>query len=343
VTDAELAAQAARVLYRLWWQEADSSTEAQKLEIHRLAIGGKEPHISVEVGDFLANKYRNDFRFKKSLKISLETLKVTQSHKLLYRLARAQEGLGMLQAINTYTEALSVCPADNLDDYCEIVAAGTALHLRKGPIEDTEVVEELIKHNFAANYRILSKIDKKPIVEAYAFTLTSELVASVQMRKQDYASAIGTLKNCVEMYSKHIDYLDCWESLNINGSDSNFNSRGRVLGFLAKAYLKINDLENAHAALVKAKDDFIKGGDRYSMATAIATIGYIYWRQGRKEQALVKLLKAKEELESLCALSQDFYLSKNKLLEVEKEIQELKSQILDMSAGSKSLPSTSNP
>jgi hypothetical protein len=71
VTDAELATQAARVLYRLWWQDADSSTEAQKLEIHRLALLGKVGEVAVEVAGSLSRQLELNVRYQGCLNQSL--------------------------------------------------------------------------------------------------------------------------------------------------------------------------------------------------------------------------------------------------------------------------------
>ncbi|MBW3587482.1 MAG: CHAT domain-containing protein, partial [Cyanobacteria bacterium 0813] len=68
--------QAAEVLYRLWWEEAKSSTEEQRLEIHRLAMLGKVEKISVQIADALTYRWTNQSRFREAVKTCQETLAV---------------------------------------------------------------------------------------------------------------------------------------------------------------------------------------------------------------------------------------------------------------------------
>jgi tetratricopeptide (TPR) repeat protein len=113
IHDAEaLAGQAARVLYRVWWQEAESSTEAQGLEMHRLALAGREKEIAVEIGDRLAIQWTNQSRFREAVQLCKSTLAVTEDFRIRHRLARAEEPLGeTTQAIANYQKALDDCPS----------------------------------------------------------------------------------------------------------------------------------------------------------------------------------------------------------------------------------------
>jgi hypothetical protein len=89
VTDAALAAQAARVLYRLWWQEADSSTEAQKLEIHRLALAGKVGDVAAKIaGNFLRLAW-NKSRFREVTRLCVNRLSSLRIAGVSHQLAKA--------------------------------------------------------------------------------------------------------------------------------------------------------------------------------------------------------------------------------------------------------------
>lgn len=66
--------QAVEVLYRLWWEEAESSTEEQWVEIHRLALLGKEGDIASKIGSFLASKWKNKSRFREASQLCKSTL-----------------------------------------------------------------------------------------------------------------------------------------------------------------------------------------------------------------------------------------------------------------------------
>ncbi|MEH1908389.1 CHAT domain-containing protein [Nostoc sp.] len=72
----ELYKQAAQILYRLWWEEAESSTEAQRLEIHRLALLGKDEEIAAKIANSLAGHLRNQSRFREAIHLCKSTLEI---------------------------------------------------------------------------------------------------------------------------------------------------------------------------------------------------------------------------------------------------------------------------
>jgi tetratricopeptide (TPR) repeat protein len=108
----ELAEKAAQVLYRVWWEEAnESSTEAQRLEIHRLALLGKVAAIAGEIGDQLASQWIDQSRFREAVQLCKSTLEVTEDFRIRHELARAEAPLGETkQAIADYQKALADCP-----------------------------------------------------------------------------------------------------------------------------------------------------------------------------------------------------------------------------------------
>lgn len=67
--------QAAEVLYRLWWRDAEKPpTEEQTLEIHRLTLRGKVEQIAVEIAFHLANYWTNCSRFRESVQLCQSTI-----------------------------------------------------------------------------------------------------------------------------------------------------------------------------------------------------------------------------------------------------------------------------
>ncbi|WZI66361.1 MAG: hypothetical protein HEQ35_24990 [Gloeotrichia echinulata IR180] len=86
--------QAAEVLYRLWLEEAETSTEEQKLEIHRLALRGKEEKIAVEIAGKLARSWKRKSRFREAVKLCKSTLEITENYLVLHQLALSEQELG---------------------------------------------------------------------------------------------------------------------------------------------------------------------------------------------------------------------------------------------------------
>ncbi|MEH2147437.1 CHAT domain-containing protein [Nostoc sp.] len=79
----ELYKQAAQLLYRLWWEEAETVTEAQKLEIHRLALLGKDEGIAVNVANYLSRIWICRSRFRETNQVCQDTLKTIKNYRIL--------------------------------------------------------------------------------------------------------------------------------------------------------------------------------------------------------------------------------------------------------------------
>lgn len=91
VVDQESAAVAARVLFRLWWQEAETSTEAQRLEMHRLGVTGRQEEVALPITIELSRVWNNKCQFKNILPLCRSTLEVSRNHVVLHRLARSED------------------------------------------------------------------------------------------------------------------------------------------------------------------------------------------------------------------------------------------------------------
>jgi len=113
--------QAAEVLYRLWWEQGETSTEEDRLEIHRLALLGKNERIAVNVANYLSRKWISQSRFQETHKICQETLKNIRDYRMLSNLARIKIELGKIEeALEYYQEALKICPDSEIIEICGI-------------------------------------------------------------------------------------------------------------------------------------------------------------------------------------------------------------------------------
>ncbi|MBE9071016.1 NB-ARC domain-containing protein, partial [Leptolyngbya cf. ectocarpi LEGE 11479] len=109
--DEELAGLAAKELYRLWWEAAESSSEAQRLEMHRLAIMGEEGEIAAEIAYQLAGQFRGKSRYKEAVNLCQKSLQVTTSHRLSHELATSAREIGEVDLASTFfDQALETCP-----------------------------------------------------------------------------------------------------------------------------------------------------------------------------------------------------------------------------------------
>jgi tetratricopeptide (TPR) repeat protein len=134
--------QAAEVLYRLWWyrlwwQEAETSTEEQQLEIHRLALRGKVETIAVAMAATLANRWKNQSRYREAVELCKATLEITQDYRVLHGLARSEQELGEVGKAQTYyQQALDSCPQDDETEKAAIIHNLASLKANSGQIED---------------------------------------------------------------------------------------------------------------------------------------------------------------------------------------------------------------
>lgn len=113
--------QGAEVLYRLWWEQGETSTEEERLEIHRLALLGKNERIAVNVANYLSRKWISQSRFQETHKICQETLKNIRDYRMLSNLARIKIELGKIEeALEYYQEALKICPDSEIIEICGI-------------------------------------------------------------------------------------------------------------------------------------------------------------------------------------------------------------------------------
>jgi Tfp pilus assembly protein PilF len=129
--------QAAEVLYRLWWEEAETSTEEEKLEIHRLALLGKKGEIASTVGMAVTNKWIDTSRFRETLNLCKSTLNTIESYNILANLALSEKELGEIeQAQQHCQQALEICPATDEKEKTAIIHNLASIYANTGKIDD---------------------------------------------------------------------------------------------------------------------------------------------------------------------------------------------------------------
>jgi tetratricopeptide (TPR) repeat protein len=129
--------QAAEVLYCLWWEEKESTTEEQQLEIHRLALRGKVEKIAVKIAFPLARHWRNCSRFQEAVQLCQSTLEITEDYRILHELAVSEESLGeMAKAKGDYQQALESCPPEDEKEKAAIIHNLAILKANQGQIDE---------------------------------------------------------------------------------------------------------------------------------------------------------------------------------------------------------------
>ncbi|MCC5897456.1 MAG: CHAT domain-containing protein, partial [Phormidium sp. BM_Day4_Bin.17] len=132
-----LQAEAAKVLYRLWWHEAESATEAQRLEIHRLAVAGGEGKIAADITQALASRWIKQSRFRETRQLCCQTLTVIEDYGTVHQLARAEERLGEVEeARSHYRRAQELCPEEDEREGAAIIHNQAGIYAQQGQVQE---------------------------------------------------------------------------------------------------------------------------------------------------------------------------------------------------------------
>ncbi|RLC21322.1 MAG: hypothetical protein DRI57_02655 [Deltaproteobacteria bacterium] len=134
-----LARGAVQALYRIWWEEAETSSEEQCLEIHRLALAGGEGEIAVEIAFDLTAGWNNRSRFREVIILCEETLKTFgDDYRLLHNLARGEEILGDVEkALKNFQQASEVCPDEDAKVKSAILHNMARIYASQGQIKES--------------------------------------------------------------------------------------------------------------------------------------------------------------------------------------------------------------
>ncbi|MBD2365235.1 CHAT domain-containing protein, partial [Anabaena minutissima FACHB-250] len=132
----ELYPQAAQVLHRLWCEKAERATEGQCLEIHRLALLGKDEGIAGTMADSLANRLWNQSRYREAVQLCKSTLELTQDYRVFSEIAYCEQQLGNVEpAQEYYQQALQLCPAEDEKELASIYHHFGILKAQQGEVE----------------------------------------------------------------------------------------------------------------------------------------------------------------------------------------------------------------
>ncbi|MGB3756124.1 MAG: CHAT domain-containing protein, partial [Rivularia sp. (in: cyanobacteria)] len=128
---------AAQVLYRWWWEDVESSTEEQVLEIHRLALLGRETEIAAKIASVLGIRWINKSRFREAVKLCKSTLYITEDYRVLHQLARSEAVLGDVELANLhFQKALELCPSEEDKQKATIIHNFARIYAQRGELDE---------------------------------------------------------------------------------------------------------------------------------------------------------------------------------------------------------------
>jgi tetratricopeptide (TPR) repeat protein len=258
----EIYATAARELYRVWFQESESSTEEQKLEIHRLALLGEEKEIAVKIGAILTNRWNDESRFREVIRLCESTLKITEDYRILHQLARSQEVLGEVDlAKNNYQKALDDSPSETIDEQSE---------------------KAVIIHNMADIYAQQGQVDQAIALYQQSLGITDRIgdlktkAATLHQMARIYARQ-GQVDQAIALYQ---------QSLEIKERIGNVQGKANTLHQMAIIYTQQGQVDQAIALYQEVSEIDERIGNVQGKAATLHQIAVIYAQHGQVDQAI---------------------------------------------------------
>ncbi|MEH2387763.1 MAG: tetratricopeptide repeat protein [Nostoc sp.] len=251
--------QAAEVLYRLWWEEAETSSEEQALEIHRLALGGKVDKIAIEIAGKLARSWKSQSRFREAVQLCKSTLEIAEDYLVLHELARSEQELGeVIKAQDHYQQALDSCPIEDKQEKAAIIHNLGYLKANSGEIEEA----------IALYQQSLALTEQIGNVQTKAATLheMGRLKANT-----------GEIEEAIALYQ---------QSLALNEQIGNVQGKAATLNNLG--YLKANsgEIEEAIALYQQSLAITEQIGDVQTKAATLNNLGILKANTGEIEEAI---------------------------------------------------------
>ncbi|MEH2173299.1 tetratricopeptide repeat protein [Nostoc sp.] len=295
----ELYKQAAQILYRLWREEAEGGTEAQKLEIHRLALLGKDEEIAGKIGNSLAEHLRNQSRFREAIHLCKSTLEITKNHSVLKEIAYCERQMGEIdRALNYYQQALNLCPAEDEAELASIYNHFGMLKANKGDVDEA-----------IALYNQSLKITER-IGNFQGKALTLHCLGNIYANKGEWDKAIALYNQSLEITERIGNFqgkavtLHClgniyankgeWDkaiallnqSLEIKECIGNVQGKAATLHQLAGIYANKGDVDEAIALLNQSLEIEECIGNVQGKAVTLHELGVIYGNKGEVDKAI---------------------------------------------------------
>jgi tetratricopeptide (TPR) repeat protein len=308
----EIYATAARELYRVWYQEVESSTEEKMLEIHRLALLGDEKEIAVTIAHSLAGNWRSKSRFREAIILCKNTLEVSRSSNVLNELAYCEQSLGNVgkaeeyyqQAINEdsdgdeYTKAFSFHCFGILKKAQGQIEQAIALYQQS--LEITDRIGDVqgkaaTLHQMAGIYAQQGQVDQAIALYQQSLEITDRIgdvqtkAATLAQMASVYMSQ-GLIEQAVEQYQ---------ESLEISRQVGNVQYESAILHQMAGIYAQHGQVDQAIALYQQSLEIKERIGNVQGKAMTLANMGDLLASNGDFQTAISYLQESLTILQHL--------------------------------------------
>ena len=173
----DIYSKAAKALCQIWNVPETNSSEEQILEIHRLALQGKEAEIAVSAAMSISDEWVNRSKLIAGVNLCKKTLDLFKDYRILHRLASFETELGEIEnAARHFEEAVELCPQSDEKELAKILDAFATLSERNGQINKASEFyqrsleihknmndpegEAILSHDIACNYARQGQFEK---------------------------------------------------------------------------------------------------------------------------------------------------------------------------------------
>ncbi|WP_027268956.1 tetratricopeptide repeat protein [Leptolyngbya sp. PCC 6406] len=246
-----LAAAAAQALYGIWWQ-GQRGTEAQQLEVHRLALAGQVGEVAAEIADVVARGWNSRSRFREVVHLCKNTLRLVEDYRVYQRLAWAEDDLGDREkCLQHYQQALDLCPEEDEEIKASILHNTAVVKANQGDVAGA-----------IALYQQSLEI-KERIGDAQGKAATLHQMAILKANQGDVEGAIALYQQSLEIQERI------------------GNAQGKAASLHQMAILKANqgDVEGAIALYQQSLEIEERIGNAQGKAISLATLGNLLVKQ----------------------------------------------------------------
>ncbi len=301
-----ICARAARLTYQNWWREADSTTEGQLLEIHRLAILGGECEIAAEIVIRVGNRWLALSRFRELEILCQATISQCPDYRVLHGLAKAEELLGKTdEARQHYEQTLRQSPPIEADTAPAVIGNRSALlhelaglTAQQGDVEraldlwnQSLALKEMIgnvKGKAATLHQMAGVFAQQGDVER-ALDLWNQALA-LEEKIGDVQGKAATLHQMAGVFAQQGDVeraLDLWnQALALEEKIGDVQGKAATLHQMAGVFAQQGDVERALDLWNQALALEEKIGDVQGKAATLHQMAGVFAQQGDVERAL---------------------------------------------------------
>jgi tetratricopeptide (TPR) repeat protein len=305
---------AAKTLNQAWRVKTGGYlTEEQCVEIHRLALLGREEVIATETSSALSVQWHQQSRFREALNICRSTLEITEDYSVLNNLARSERKLGDTNsAIKHYKRALKNCPASNKPAkamitnnlaviYRQIGQINQAILFNKKALKMLQEIGEVggliaVLIERARLYSLQGQLNEAVSIYQKCLELSRNVVKDIQGYLIEHQATI--LHNLANIYSRQMWFYEAIplyeHSLELKEYMGDIQGYSVTLNSLAFIHAKLEQFDQAISLYEYSLELKEHIGDLQGKAATLHNLASIYWSQDRPNEAVALYKQALE-------------------------------------------------